>query len=857
MADMNTAALAAFAFVIPFNDTGRSVVDVSALNRAPLDASRRISIRDGRFLDATGRRVRFLGVDVAAGSCFPPKEAADGIAARMRRFGVNAVRLHHMDASWADPNLFHLHGGSYGKTTDELDAGSLDLLDWFVFQLKRHGIYVDVNLHVSRAYTREEGFEEGDKLPDLGKVVGYFLPKAIEQQRRFARQLLTHVNPYLGARLGDDPVVAFVELTNEDSLLGSAGEAMALPAPYRDVLAGGWNAWLAKKYGSGRAMLAAWNRGATPLGENLLANARMESGTAEWLLEQHASAKASIGIVDPAPGPGVPRGKVLRVSGIALDDTGWHLQLNRAGLTVKEGQRYTVSFSARADSSRSVGVNARFDIEPWTNIGLDTGVALGPEWRRYTLSFVARSPRAGHTRVTWSFGDSNVAFELGDVSLCPGGGRVELEPRESLERGTVAMPGVSGTPPGVDFTAFLIDVERDFTQGMRAFLRDELKVTAPVLCSQASYGGAGGAWRESRLDLIDMHAYWQHPSFPNKPWDSDDYRIGNTPMSAEEGGGTFPGLAQYRVAGMPFTVSEYDHPAPNEYAAESVPMLFSYAAWQDWDGVFLFCYSGEDLKRDRIDSFFDVGGHPALMAFLPAAARMFLAGAVPPAPASQTLEVPEDRVPALAAEGGWTFWDNVIPGSWSASRMIERRTAIRFVPPGTPPRLDQAEGIPSENRIEWSVSPASRAAYTVDVPSVKAAAGRLGGRTVNLGGVEVSIEPSPRNFAAFALAAMDGAPVPESGSLLLTVMDKVENPGLEWNADRTYAGRSWENGPTQVWQVKGRIVIPTKAKKAEVYRLDGGGRRAGQVRSTLAKGRLSFGFAPADRTVWYEIAVRP
>jgi hypothetical protein len=34
----------------------------------------------------------------------------------------------------------------------------------------------------------------------------------------------------------------------------------------------------------------------------------------------------------------------------------------------------------------------------------------------------------------------------------------------------------------------------------------------------------------------------------------------------------------HRQADKPFTVSEYNHPVPSEYAAETVPMIFTISA---------------------------------------------------------------------------------------------------------------------------------------------------------------------------------------------------------------------------------------------------------------------------------------
>jgi hypothetical protein len=361
------------------------------------------------------------------------------------------------------------------------------------------------------------------------------------------------------------------------------------------------------------------------------------------------------------------------------------------------------------------------------------------------------------------------------------------------------------------------------------------------------------------MDWVDMHAYWQHPWFPRRAWDSSDYLIGNTPMVRDGDGGTLPGLAMHRVAGMPFTVSEYDEPAPNEYAAEDVPMIFAYAAWQDWDGVFLFAYHGDakGWDRDRIDGFFDQSAHPGKLAFLPAAAEVFLRGYVAPAPAELTLVVPAGRIAEVVSQNTeYGFWQAGGQASQertaTAGDMIARRTSLRFVDGAGPLRIERRDGgTPS---LQWSSGNAADATFTVHSPCSRTIVGFIGGRSVDLDGVTVAMDATPRNFASLMLVSMDGNPVERSRSLTLTAVDKVENAGLEWNAERTFAKHSWESGPTLAEVPTATIRLTTAARRATVYALDSTGRRTQQVPATMNGGQLSFRIEPRYQALWYEIS---
>ena len=73
--------------------------DFSFLNHA-LTPADRIVIRNGHFCRADdGQPVRFFGVNFAFGASFPDPPDAARIAKRLRRLGVNLVRLHHLDTS--------------------------------------------------------------------------------------------------------------------------------------------------------------------------------------------------------------------------------------------------------------------------------------------------------------------------------------------------------------------------------------------------------------------------------------------------------------------------------------------------------------------------------------------------------------------------------------------------------------------------------------------------------------------------------------------------------------------------------------------------------------------------------------
>src|SRR5262249_11290975 len=162
-----------------------------------------------------------------------------------------------------------------------------------------------------------------------------------------------------------------------------------------------------------------------------------------------------------------------------------------------------------------------------------------------------------------------------------------------------------------DWLRFLWESEDDYWQAMRRYLKDELHVRGVVV---GTIVGCSTPNLQARLDAVDTHAYWQHPHFPGRPWDPDDWAVANKTM-VNEAGGALPGLAQRRVLGQRHCVSEYNHSAPNTYGAEGPLLLAAYGAMQDWDALYVFAYShNADWDARRMGGFFDVAQHPVKMA---------------------------------------------------------------------------------------------------------------------------------------------------------------------------------------------------------------------------------------------------
>ncbi len=187
--------------------------------------------------------------------------------------------------------------------------------------------------------------------------------------------------------------------------------------------------------------------------------------------------------------------------------------------------------------------------------------------------------------------------------------------------------------------SFYMEVEGQFYRDFQQFLKSELGIRMPVIGTSIHNGGLTPypiVASTAQLDVVDGHTYWQHPRYFYRDG-KRTFEIRNTPMVDDPAQSTVMTLSRVAVAGKPYTVSEVNHPFPNEYGAEMIPVLTSYAALQDWDGIFWysFSHSAPDAWKPSPMTAFDIRNDPVKTAQLAAGALQFLRGDV--AAAKQTV----------------------------------------------------------------------------------------------------------------------------------------------------------------------------------------------------------------------------
>ncbi|HMJ90816.1 MAG TPA: carbohydrate binding domain-containing protein, partial [Candidatus Acidoferrum sp.] len=697
-----------------------------------------------------------------------------------------------------------------------------------------------------------------------------------ESQKAYARALLDRVNPYTKTSYTSEPSVAFVEINNEAGLVHAwlGGHVDTFPEVFLRELGEQWNAWLKQRHGTTAKLRLSWSAGEQALGVELLNNGDFSQQTKGWQLEQHsgAQAKATVAgsdvLVAPRDGNDAQNGALRKVATSAVEvhvnkpgSETWHVQFGQAGLKFETGQAHTVSFRAKSESPYAISVSVAQAHAPWSNLGLAAEAPLTNVWREFRFVFNAAQSDT-NARVTFGrFGGEGATISLANVSVKPGG--VEgLRAGEELGAVPLFQKKTFGqrTPEAQrDFMRFLTDTEERYWVAMYRFLKDELNVKALV---GGTIGGCSPLNVQAKMDWADTHAYWQHPHFPRKQWDMNDWIVNNKSM-VNERGGTLPGLAMKRIHGKPHAVTEYNHAAPNTFSSEGFLLLAAYGAMQDWDAIYAYSYAHTRISTGawnsrKITSFFDIDQHPTKMATLVSAAAMFLRGDVKASETGfKTKLLREAEVDFLRTASAWSLVDG--------SKEIPKEAALLMkiavvVDPlvntgkGTWNNLRATRFIADNGQLIWDISDPRRGVVTINSDATRGVIGYGGGKKFALR--DITIEPGATMQDGWSTITVNSF----GKSFLITATGLTENTGMGWkNAEKNSVGRDWGTDPSLVEGVLAKITFTNVPLRTPVtaYVLDerGARRKALPVRRLNGNG-ISINIGPQWKTLWYEVEVQ-
>lgn len=335
-------------------------------------------------------------------------------------------------------------------------------------------------------------------------------------------------------------------------------------------------------------------------------------------------------------------------------------------------------------------------------------------------------------------------------------------------------------------------------------------------------------------------------------------------------------------------VTEYNHPAPNMYDAETAFFIATYAALQDWDGILLFDYGGGRWDSKMIRRYFDIDQHPTKMASLIPAYMIFVRGDVEPARKLSVARLSKDKEVELVARGkvwAWNLPDARHLGVDTAVPLVHRLALVVDGSPSPAGALNatelkiSADGIyRSDNgQVLWDYSREEGGVLIVNTSRTVAVVGFAGGRSYNFGDVVIEVDGTLlQGFSAVALTSIDGRRISESERLLLVVLGYAGNEGMvlrDYDTGKTiteirpemeeierFHGKltcsgSWGHAPTLVEGVNATVKLRIKGD-VEVWALDNTGVPKARVPVKIDGEYIVFNVSHEYQTIWYEISVK-
>ena len=350
----------------------------------------------------------------------------------------------------------------------------------------------------------------------------------------------------------------------------------------------------------------------------------------------------------------------------------------------------------------------------------------------------------------------------------------------------------------------------------------------------------------AQLDFVDRHAYWAHPQggwgyTPEISWDSSS-------LLKDAGLGIVGSLGARRVKGLPFTASEWQTAAPNDYRQEGVLAMGAYGALGNFNPIeFAFTHEAGKASNaiSRLSSNFDVVEQPTMLGAWPAVSLLFHRHDVAEAKEDAVLKLDEASV-----------FDPLFRGGAPKELVRLGKTGIGF---GQGQTLDQLQtllttqikdGVASANGGEL-VHDARAGTLLVNTPRTQGFAGFKPAQKVRLGNVELELDSA---FAVVLVTALDDQPLAASKRILVSALGNAVNSGMTLRPGRNRIDNAGVS-PVLVEPIVGRLALHglTGGAAAKVHALGPNGERDHAVEVANSAGGLSFGLSADHHAMHYEI----
>lgn len=435
-----------------------------------------------------------------------------------------------------------------------------------------------------------------------------------------------------------------------------------------------------------------------------------------------------------------------------------------------------------------------------------------------------------------------------------------LQSGQGIEEGNIATIPLNSKvplPAKKDFYNFITDTEYAYWTGMYKFLKDELKVRSVISGTQLNVYST--PFIQAELDYLDIHTYWCHPNPINADWRIENKALVNS-MS------TIQMLACQRVKGKPYTISEYNHPFPNQYGAEGQPLIRAYGSLQGWDGVFEYTFHHRNnFNPSNNNYFFSISDRTDVIAHFPACSAIYLRGDVKEAVttcigALQYQPYFENLVNKNSVKGGIDLCGLDIQNTLVHKTAVELE-GKKNIPASDSDSIAEKKVLTSDTgELVWNREDTAAGYFTVNTPNTKLFTGFPKEREILLGDITLAIGETRLGWATISLVSKHANGFGEKGAanILLTATGVTQNNDMKIVQ---YEGvkiqlADWGQAPVYAEGIPATLILPVNTGRVTCFALDASGNRKEQISITESAGnKTNITIKPEYKTVWYEIAI--
>ena len=385
---------------------------------------------------------------------------------------------------------------------------------------------------------------------------------------------------------------------------------------------------------------------------------------------------------------------------------------------------------------------------------------------------------------------------------------------------------------------FLADLQEQGHARQVAFLR-ELGVKALLTAGNHGPNNApNGRLRAQAFDYVDTHSYVDHPNHLNKVnrWGLPSWCSNQNPVGPN--GSRMEGIAWSRVAGKPFTLTEWTFSGPGEYRGISGLYGGALMGCQDWSGVWRFAYGHDKAAvadrpaANEMPGYFNVACDPVITAAERTISHLFLREDIAPlAPHVNLVIDAKSLTPEGGQKGDWETY-SLAPKNSDAVWAARCTTSLAPVP-----------GADNRPLSDWGGKFGAR-------EDALLAAAPSGGEVAIDRSNEVFRVATPRTCGVFAstgehragalacrieggastvsVTSLDGKDIRESNHLLIAHLTDCRGAGAtaHWDEKGRYVSDSFGSGAHLLRTGTAEIAITSKLEGGwKVYALAASGRR--------------------------------